>query len=117
MVHRIVGVTFIPNPYNYPIILHKDNNKLNNHVSNLSWGTYSENNRQAIRDGLNKVPRPDNRKMYEIYTKGYGIICNVIKEVMDRIQYRNDNSVRNYLYRGTQISTGPYANFYIRKYE
>ena len=117
LVHRIVGVTFIPNPYNYPIILHKDNNKLNNHVSNLSWGTYSENNSQAIRDGLNKVPRPDNRKMYEIYTKGYGIICNGIKEVMDRIQYSNDSSVRNYLYRGTQISTGPYANFYIRKYE
>ena len=117
LIHRLVAFTFIPNPNNYPIVLHKDNNKLNTHVSNLSWGTYSQNNAQAIRDGLNKVPRPDNRKLYEIYTKGYHIICNGVKEVMDKTGYDNDNTIRNYIFRNTPISCGRYSGFYVRKYE
>lgn len=42
-VHRIVAITFIPNPHNYPIINHKDENKLNCSVSNLEWCTYTYN--------------------------------------------------------------------------
>lgn len=37
-VHRLVAETFIPNPHNLPAVLHKDNDTLNNHVSNLHWG-------------------------------------------------------------------------------
>lgn len=36
-VHRLVALTFLPNPHDYPQINHKDENKLNNHVSNLEW--------------------------------------------------------------------------------
>lgn len=36
-VHRLVADAFIPNPNNNPIINHKDENRLNNHVSNLEW--------------------------------------------------------------------------------
>ena len=35
LIHRLVAIHFIPNPYNYPIVLHLDNNKLNTHYSNL----------------------------------------------------------------------------------
>lgn len=53
-VNILVAQAFIPNPNNYPIVLHLDNNKLNNNVTNLKWGTYSENTLQAYRDGLCK---------------------------------------------------------------
>lgn len=42
-VHRLVAEKFIPNPDNLPVVKHKDDNKLNNHVSNLEWGTHAEN--------------------------------------------------------------------------
>lgn len=42
-VHRIVAETFLPNPNNYPIINHKDENPSNNHVDNLEWCTYKYN--------------------------------------------------------------------------
>ena len=44
LVHRLVAQAFIPNPNNYPIINHKDENPSNNHVSNLEWCTYKYNN-------------------------------------------------------------------------
>lgn len=43
-VHKIVAKTFIPNPYNFPCINHKDENKQNNSVENLEWCTVKYNN-------------------------------------------------------------------------
>lgn len=42
--HRLVAKAFIPNPNNYPIINHKDENPSNNHVNNLEWCDYRYNN-------------------------------------------------------------------------
>lgn len=43
LVHRIVAVSFLPNPDNLPEVNHKDNNKANNVVSNLEWCTSQYN--------------------------------------------------------------------------
>jgi len=44
-IHRLVAQHFIPNPENFFIIDHIDNNKKNNLMNNLRWTTSSENNR------------------------------------------------------------------------
>lgn len=53
--HRAVAESFIPNPHNYPVVNHKDGNKLNNNIDNLEWCTYSENNKHAFKIGLSRI--------------------------------------------------------------
>lgn len=43
LVHRLVAITFIPNPENKPEVDHIDRNIFNNSVENLRWVTKSEN--------------------------------------------------------------------------
>lgn len=42
-VHRLVADAFIPNPNNFPIINHKDENAKNNSADNLEWCTQKYN--------------------------------------------------------------------------
>ena len=43
-IHRLVAQTFIPNPDNLPEVNHKDEDKINNKVSNLEWCDRKYNN-------------------------------------------------------------------------
>ena len=106
LVHRLVAMIFIPNPNNYPIVLNLDNNKLNIHYTNLKWGTYSENNSQAIRDGLNTIPRPDTRKVYELYGNNIYWRELGISYFIESNGWGTDSGFRNYIYRKTPINQG-----------
>ena len=75
--------TFIPNPQNFPIVNHIDQNKLNVIISNLEWCTYkynlSESYRLTNRKGsmLNKKGKlcPNSIKIVQ-----YDLNNNFIKE-------------------------------------
>lgn len=63
-VHRLVAETFLPPPpeemvekcskehWGKVLVLHNDNDKLNNSVDNLRWGTLEDNTTQAYQDQL-----------------------------------------------------------------
>lgn len=108
LLHRLIAEHFVSNPYNKPIVLHKDNNKLNILPSNLEWGTYSENNAQAIRDGLHTVPRPDNRKHYEIIGAPNRTVLYGQDMVVNAIGYGSKSVIQNLLFRHDLIKQGPY---------
>jgi hypothetical protein len=42
-VHRLVALTFIPNPLNAQVVNHRDRDRQNNRVTNLEWVTQYEN--------------------------------------------------------------------------
>ena len=51
-VHKLVAEAYIPNPENYPYVMHKDDNKQNPNVENLQWGSASMNTKDAFDHGL-----------------------------------------------------------------
>lgn len=68
-VHRLIAMAFIPNPENKRTVNHKDGNKTNNHVDNLEWSTYLENNQHAINIGLRKNTLSQRSAASEIKSK------------------------------------------------
>ena len=76
-IHNLVAITFIPNPQNKRCVCHKDNDKNNNCVENLYWGTDEENVKQAWRDGLFNTETP----VQQIDSNGY--VLNVFKSQAD----------------------------------
>ena len=61
-IHRLVAGCFLPNPENLPEINHKDNNPLNNNISNLEWCSrkfnvmYREKFGTPAKESVPKVP-------------------------------------------------------------
>ncbi|MGL5232798.1 MAG: hypothetical protein ACRC7W_05660 [Fusobacteriaceae bacterium] len=55
-IHQLLAITFLDENYTSKglVVMHLDNNKNNHTLSNIKIGTYSENNKQAYADGLNK---------------------------------------------------------------
>lgn len=117
-IHRLVAMAFIPNPYNLPFVLHGDNNKLNCHVSNLRWGTASENVQQAHDDGISR--NPDVRKYHRLYNPETGEEHYLfgMKAVAEMIGYNRNPGVLSACVRGCanppyRIKNGPYKGFCI----
>jgi hypothetical protein len=53
-VHRLVGITFLENPENKPLINHINEVKTDNNVKNLEWCTNSENIIHSVKLRFNK---------------------------------------------------------------
>jgi hypothetical protein len=56
-VHKLVATAFLERQPHDQVVNHKDGNKQNNHVENLEWCTYGQNQSHAIRTGLIKMRR------------------------------------------------------------
>ena len=54
LVHQLVALHFIPNPYKYVQVNHLDGDKTNNAVGNLQWVSSSENIQHSLETGLRK---------------------------------------------------------------
>lgn len=122
-IHRLVATQFIPNPDNLPVVMHKDNDRLNNHVSNLQWGTQSDNIQQAFDEGRKFSPGIGHGsyktpKVYEVYNPDIGdSIKNLTRtEVSELIGYK-EISLKNMVGNGRRIALGEYKDYMIRSKE
>ena len=114
--HRLVAIAFIPNPNNYPIVMHLDNNKLNPNVNNLQWGTLSQNSQQAYADGLMHYPETAKpHTIYELYNDDKNIKYRILgyREASSIIQYDKD-SFFSVIKRNSTIYKGPFTGFKMR---
>lgn len=112
LVHRLVALTFLPNPSNLPQVNHKDRNKINNEVSNLEWINVSNNvkhsyldntrkKRQKIRDFDLKVIENGEWRQYldtNYYVSINGECVNVKTKKYLNPSGEKDNYLRYHLY-------------------
>lgn len=86
-VHRLVAMMYLDNPENLPVVMHLDNNKSNNHFSNLKWGTVQENTQQAYDDGCCSC----NRIVY-LYDRRNKYLIKKFNSLSELARYFNFNS-------------------------
>ena len=67
LVHRLVAIAFIPNPFNLPIVNHKNEIQDDNRVENLEWCTILYNNRYSSHKLKGKTPWNKGKKgLYKV---------------------------------------------------
>ena len=98
LVHRLLGLSFIPNPLNKPIIDHINRITDDNRVINLRWATHKENSQNMITNNeemyiyksYNKSCRQGFTWSFQIYNNGKlkSIKTSVNKEKL--IKYRDE---------------------------
>ena len=85
-IHRLVGIAFIENNNNLPIINHIDANKKNNEVSNLEWCTVEFNNKHAFD---NKLFNPKSGENHHFYKSGNKFLSKIVLDMQTGIFYNN----------------------------
>jgi hypothetical protein len=65
-IHRLVAITFLPNPENKREVNHLDANGMNNNLSNLAWVTKSENERYKYDVMKRDIKKISDEKILEI---------------------------------------------------
>lgn len=60
-VHRLVALTFKPNPNDYPYVNHIDENKLNNNLTNLEWCDQKHNMAHSMGKEINQIDIKTNK--------------------------------------------------------
>lgn len=127
-VHRLVAITFIPNPENKKQVNHIDGNTVNNCVENLEWSNGNENILHARRvlkrgipcligerhgnanltwDDVNKI-REDYPKDINLDYKDFAKIYNVNAAEIGCI-------VMNKCWHDPKYTPPKYSNYYIRR--
>lgn len=87
-VHRLVAKAFVDNPYNYPIVNHKDEIRKNNIWTNLEWCDYKYNANYG--NARKKMSNSSFKRKVNQYDKNM-ILLNTFNSIKEASEKTNSN--------------------------
>lgn len=109
-IHRLVALSFIPNPNGLPTVNHKDENKLNNYVTNLEWLSVKDNDNYGTRNA-----RMTNSKKKKPIAQ-YDMSMNLIKVHLGIKDAQRATGVNRNIIRDVCRGNRPNAGGYVWRY-
>lgn len=92
LVHRIVAQAFVDNPNGYPIVNHKDEDKTNNHASNLEWCTHKYNSNYG--DAPTRSAQKSRKPVIQILPNGEIVKWESLRAVERELGFSHNNISR-----------------------
>ena len=100
-VHRLVAKAFVENPYNFPVVNHKDEDKHNNCADNLEWCTQKYN----VNYGENSKLK--NKRVIQYDAQGNALkVWDSMKEAAEYYNIKQQGISR--CCRGGRVTCGKY---------
>tara|TARA_B100000530_G_C15920353_1_gene472907 strand:+ start:560 stop:1432 length:873 start_codon:yes stop_codon:yes gene_type:complete len=92
-VHRLIALTFIPNPENKKTVNHKNHNRADNRVENLEWATAAEQNNHKKTQSKEVSRLKNSRAVWRCSLDGqkielYETALDAIKWVRENTEYK-----------------------------
>lgn len=91
-IHRLVALTFLPNPENKYTVNHIDHNKSNNNIDNLEWATTTEQNRHKRKTKKEVQRLISSRKVWRI-DKDTNELLELFETIRDASKWIFDNNL------------------------
>lgn len=96
-VHSLVAEAFVgPRPIRHDV-MHLDGTRHNARLSNLTFGTRAQNNRQALQDGRRKVSVADVRAIRDALARGVSGVSLAREYSLSQSQISNIRHARQYI--------------------
>lgn len=70
-VHRLVALAWHDNPFNLPVVAHKDDNGHNNRPDNLKWSTQKDNIAEQVRGAVKRYSAVEKQIMKDAFNAGF----------------------------------------------
>lgn len=112
-VHNLVAMVFLVKKPGDEVVMHKDSNRQNCHLSNLKYGTQSENVQQAYDEGKIMGFQPYLWRLYHptapVYIEKFG------RDAIGKIVDHTTGAVQWHSMTGVPFRRGPYKDWMVEK--